>query len=279
MSSDLVPLEAEWKQMMSVATVLVKSGVLPNSVKTPETAMAIMLKGRELGIPPMRAFAQISIIAGKPALGAELMLARVYERYPNADIHIIKRDADGATIEARRNAKREYQQFSFLTEDAKRADVLGKDSWRKYPRAMYFWRAVSDMVRSVWPECLAGASHTPEELGAEVDENGEPSAPESLPAKAEVVIDHDTTPPEKDNEVPEVRGEPKTFATSRPSGFDLADQSHMDRLEKLLERDFPDVPKDDYLKIAKGMHGRPMTKKEVGAISIGVLAENTFAAN
>jgi hypothetical protein len=169
--NDLQP--AQWGMMREQAAMLVKSGMIPTSIKTPEAAIAIMLKGRELGVPPMQAFAQISVINGKPALGAELMLARIRERYPDADIQIKKRAADGCVIHARRRKSDEYVEFSFSVEDAKRAGVLNKDSWAKYPKAMYYWRTVSDMARSLWPECLSGASHTPEELGAEVDEEGE----------------------------------------------------------------------------------------------------------
>lgn len=164
---------AQWSMFREQAAMLVKSGMIPSSIRTPEAAIAIMLKGRELGIPPMQAFAQISVINGKPAIGAELMLARIYERYPNAEIDIVRREADGCEIQARRNPKRKMTSFKFDLEDAKRAGVLGKDSWAKYPRAMFYWRAVTEMARALWPECLAGASHTPEELGAEVNEDGE----------------------------------------------------------------------------------------------------------
>lgn len=184
----LIPAPHEWTQLKDMAGALFSSGLLPNGIKTPQAALAIALKGWELGVPPMQAFAQISVINGKPGLGAELMLARIYARYPNADIQILRREADGAEIKARRG-KGQYVTFAFTPDDAKRADVLGKDSWKKWPKAMYYWRAVSDMARSLWPECLAGISHTPEELGADVDENGEVieaevSEPKPDPAKA-----------------------------------------------------------------------------------------------
>lgn len=194
----LMPAPAQWGQMMQMGDTLLKSGFLPTSIKTPAQAVAIMLKGWEMGVPAMQAFAQISVIQGKPAVGAELMLARIYERFPNADIQVIKRDAEGCHIKARRDKKRDYVDFKFELEDAKRADLMGKDNWRKYPKNMFYWRAVSDMARAMWPECLAGASHTPEELGAVVDESGEivdvPSAPALQPAAEPEKVNKKATP-------------------------------------------------------------------------------------
>src|SRR5689334_6301227 len=77
-SKDILPAPEEWKTIWSMAKVLVSSRLLPDSVQTPEAATAIILKGRELNIPPMQAFASINIIKGKPTLSAELMAALVY---------------------------------------------------------------------------------------------------------------------------------------------------------------------------------------------------------
>lgn len=201
----LMPAPAQWTQMMQMGDTLLKSGFLPTSIKTPAQAVAIMLKGWEMGVPAMQAFAQISVIQGKPAVGAELMLARIYDRFPNADIQVVKRDAEGCHIKARRDKKAAYVDFKFEVEDAKRADLMGKDNWRKWPKNMFYWRAVSDMARAMWPECLAGASHTPEELGAVVDEQGEivdvPATPAPEPAPVAQIAPKKKTPsPIYDNE-------------------------------------------------------------------------------
>lgn len=173
MTTALVPMQGEWSIMKETAGMLVKTGFLPQAIKSPEQALAIMLKGRELQIPPMQAFAQIAVIQGKPAIGAELMLSLIYRKYPDAPIDIVRRDAEGCVIKASRPGRKQQTEFKFTLEDAKRADLMGKDNWRKYPDKMCFWRAVSDMARSLYADCLMGCSHTPEELGAEVNEEGE----------------------------------------------------------------------------------------------------------
>jgi hypothetical protein len=62
--------------------------------------------------------------------------------------------------------------LTFSLEDAKRAQLVDKAVWKQYPRAMLRSRAVSEVVRTAFPECIAGL-YTPEEMGAEVVVNSE----------------------------------------------------------------------------------------------------------
>lgn len=168
---DLAP--GTWDMMKDQADTLVRSGFLPYSIKKPEQAIAIMLKGRELGIPAMQAFSHIHIIQGKPTISAELMLALIYKNCPDAKIEYVRYEDDGCHIRATRPGH-EPALFKFDHTDAKNAQLLGKDNWQKYARAMYRSRCISEMARSVFPDCLMGCSYTPEELNPDVrvDEEG-----------------------------------------------------------------------------------------------------------
>jgi hypothetical protein len=57
-------------------------------------------------------------------------------------------------------------------EDAHRAGLSGKGPWKSYPAAMLRARAISAMARAMFPDALSGVVYTPEELGAEVDDDG-----------------------------------------------------------------------------------------------------------
>lgn len=160
--SELSVRPDEWAMVKEMATILHGSGMLPESVKSPHAALAIILKGRELGFPPMASFSQINIIKGKPTLSAEGMLALIYKMYPNAEIEYLKNDTNVCEIEAVKNGKK--NKFSFTMEDAKTAKLLGKQNWQLYPRAMLRSRCISEMARSMFPECLMGCSYTEEEL-------------------------------------------------------------------------------------------------------------------
>lgn len=170
--TDLVVQKQNWQEMKAQATDLVRSGMLPNCIKKPEQAIAIMQKGAELGVPPMYAFAHIHVIQGKPTMSAELMMAQIHKHQPNAQINILRYDNEACEIEAiRPNCK--PAKFSFTIEDAKRAELLSNPTWRKYPRAMLRSRCVSEMARTLFSDCISGVSYTAEEIGADVTEDGE----------------------------------------------------------------------------------------------------------
>jgi hypothetical protein len=149
------------------ANVLVRSGFLPHGVNTPEKAISIVMKGRELGIPPMYALSNIAVNNGKPTASAELMLALVYRDHGDEAVKVIESTAERCTVAYRRRGWQEPELFSFTIEDAHCAGLLGKDNWRHYPAAMLRARCISAVARFAFPDTIAGL-YTPEELGARV---------------------------------------------------------------------------------------------------------------
>lgn len=166
-----LPTIQEFQTMKELGTMAVKSGLIPTSINTPEKAVIIMLKGRELGIPPMQAFSSIAVVNGKPTMSAELMLAMIYKNVPGAIVNFDITDSKKCEISAKRpNGK--STKFSFTMDDAKTANLTGKGPWMTYPAAMLRARCVSAMARAMFPDALSGVVYTPEELGAEVDDDG-----------------------------------------------------------------------------------------------------------
>ncbi len=151
-----------FKEQMNI---YVNSGMLPDTINTPQKAFAIAQKGRELGIAPMEAFSSISIIKGKPTLSAELMMALIYKNCPQAIINFEELSDERCIIEAQRDNKHKPTKISFSIDDAKRAGLDGQYSWKKYTRALLRSRAVSEMARAIFPDALVGCSYTAEELG------------------------------------------------------------------------------------------------------------------
>ncbi len=153
-----------WDLMKDQAAVLFKSGLLPSSITKVEAAIAIIIKGYELGIPPMQAFAHISIVNGRPTISAELMLALIYQRMPYAVISFKKIASDGCVILAARSKDHALTEFTFTIENAENAKLTGKDNWKNYPKAMCKARTIADMARTIFPDVLMGCSYTREEL-------------------------------------------------------------------------------------------------------------------
>lgn len=163
-----------WHMMKEQAGMLVKTGFLPSAIKTAEQAVAIMLKGKELGIPSMYALSNIAVIQGKPVANAELMLALIYRDHGDRAILFLHSGADECTIAYRRRSWTEAQSYSFTIEDARKAGLLGNQTWQKYPAAMLRARCVSAVARMAFPDSIGGM-YTPEELGAQVVVNDEGS--------------------------------------------------------------------------------------------------------
>lgn len=158
-----------------IGGLLAASGYFTDARDMAQAAVKVMA-GEELGIPPVASMMGINIIKGKVALGANLIASRIrahgYEyRHKSFDntgcclVFFSKLDANG---------KREILgESSFTDADAKAAQI-SSDMYKKFPRNMFFARAMSNGAKWYTPEVFAGAPvYTPEELGARVDDQGE----------------------------------------------------------------------------------------------------------
>lgn len=154
-----------WKLMVAQAKTLVASGMLPATINKPEKAIAIMMKGKELGLPPMLSFAHIHIIDGKPTISSEMMLSLIYKAFPKAHINFVRMDNDACEIDASR-PNGQITKFTFSIDDAKSAGLADRGPWKKYTRAMLRSRCVSEMARVLFPDVVLGC-YTPDELISE----------------------------------------------------------------------------------------------------------------
>lgn len=168
----ILPSDNDWARLKEIGATALKSGLLPTSVKTPEAAAIIALKGWELGLKPLVSFAYISVVNGRPTCAAELMLAEIRRVYPKAIVKISKSTDTECVVQAKRPEEDALTEFKWTIEDARKAGLLGKDNWKNYPADMLFARTITRMKRRLFPEVLMGVDYVPEELGAEVDQQG-----------------------------------------------------------------------------------------------------------
>lgn len=134
--------------------------------------LACVATGRELGIGDMAALRSIHIIDGKPTLAAELMVSLV-----RAQGHSIQGTVSGdrAEVVGKRGDNGDTMNVTWTLEMAAQAGLAGKQNWQKYPSAMLWARAVSQLCRMLFADVFAGTAYTPEELedvsveGAESD--------------------------------------------------------------------------------------------------------------
>lgn len=191
---ELLPDAATLKTMLDMAGQLVQSGLLPASIKSPAAAMAIIQKGRELGIPPMYALSNISVINGKPVVGAEVMLAMIYRDHGDQAIQFEETSNQRCSAMYKRRSWTKARRFDWTMEDATKANLTGKGGvWNQYPAAMLRARCISALARLAFPDSIGGM-YTAEELGADVQMTAEgeievvqPPAPVLKIAPADVV--------------------------------------------------------------------------------------------
>jgi len=156
---------------MELGTVLAQSGFFSDA-KQASQAVVKVLAGRELGFGPIASMTGVNIIQGKPAIGANLMAAKVKGsgKYNYRQVELTDEACELAFFEG----NQEIGRSRFTMQDAQRAGLNGKENWKKYPKNMLFARAISNGARWYCPDAFGGVTvYTPEELGAEVDGDGD----------------------------------------------------------------------------------------------------------
>jgi hypothetical protein len=151
-----------FEQIVGMGDQLVRTGFLPNHVKTGAQAAAIVLAGQELGMPPMRALRSLVLVQGKVVENADSQLSRFKADGGRA---IWKRlDEQGATLWLRHPNGDEHEE-SFTWEDAGRAKLTAKDTWKAYPKAMLRSRVITAGLKSIGWEGGVG-NYDPDEAAA-----------------------------------------------------------------------------------------------------------------
>lgn len=160
-------------EVMQLGDVFRASGYFKDA---PDQAKAVVkiLYGRELGFSPVASMMGIHIIEGKPALSSNLMAAMV-KRSGRYDYRVTQNDDKECVLTFTEKGEVSGTS-SFSMADAKRAGCDTKSTWAKYPRNMMFARALSNGVRMYCPDLSAAPIYVPEELGAEVNEDGDVTA-------------------------------------------------------------------------------------------------------
>lgn len=193
----------ELDTIQEAAKLLALSNYFDGKGNTPQAVAQIatkILAGREMGFGPFASVNGIHIIQGRPSVGANLLASAVKSsgRY---DYRVREMTNDVCRIEffEREGDKKEsIGQSSFTKEDAVKA---GTQNLVKFARNMLFARALSNGVRWFCPDVFCGnAVYVPEELGAEVDGEGnvvdvtpryvEPTTPSGHPEIIEGKVDN-----------------------------------------------------------------------------------------
>ena len=150
------------EEAMRFAVILIKSGLAPRGIDTPEKAFVALQLGAELGLTPMNAIQNIAVINGRPSLWGDAMLGIVQasglcESFGEEEIGERGTDAHGYVCTAKRKNNEKPFKAVFTVADAKRAGLWGKAGpWQQYPQRMLQMRARSFCLRDAFPDKLKG---------------------------------------------------------------------------------------------------------------------------
>lgn len=175
---------------MEYAKALAASSLLPRQYQgQPANLLWAISYGQTLGVDPMTAVQSIHVINGKPTASADLIAGLVRRAGHKLRISGDDRKAVAQIVRA------DDPEFTFESvwtiERAQAAKLTGKDTWKAFPAAMLKARAITEVARAACSEILQGTIYTPEELGAVVDQDGNPV---EAPVQPLQVVRHEEVP-------------------------------------------------------------------------------------
>lgn len=152
-----------------LAKAYVSSGMLPKQYVRPEQVITGMAFANELGLHPLTGLKSIAVINGNPCIFGDLPLALVMKSGLLESIEEILIDVSGQMIKpgenkelfgavcrVKRKGLANYTVTSFTLDEAKKAELLSRDPWKKYTKRMLQMRARAQALKDTFPDVLNG---------------------------------------------------------------------------------------------------------------------------
>lgn len=151
----------------SFANKLASSGLVPDAYRGKPTDILVAIQwGYEIGLQPLQALQNISVIKGKPSVWGDtlLSLAAAHPAFAGCEENVKN---NIATCKIKREVKGKIQETvrTFSKEDAMTADLWNKKGpWQTYPTRMLQMRARGFAIRDAFPDAIKGVISTEEAM-------------------------------------------------------------------------------------------------------------------
>lgn len=145
--SNIVP----YQELESMAAAIAQSGLF--GMKNKEQALALMLVAQAEGQHPATITQDYDIIQGRAARKTHSVLANFQRAGGTVEWHELTDKKAEATFSHKSGGS---LRMAWTIEQARAANLTGKDNWKNYPRAMLRARLIAEGVRSVFPAALGG---------------------------------------------------------------------------------------------------------------------------
>lgn len=145
-------------EALQLAQSLAKADIVPAAFKgRPENILVAIGMGTELGLNPFQALQSIYVVNGRPCLWGDAVPGIIMA---SGEMEVFDESFDDKNMIATCRTKRKGNPIEvirhFSKEDATRAGLWGKDTYKQYPRRMLQMRARSWALRDAYPDLLRG---------------------------------------------------------------------------------------------------------------------------
>ena len=151
---------ADMANLAAAGEHAVKTGMLPEHIRTGWQFAVIAAAGHEMGMQPMRAIRSLAMVKGKVIEAADSQLARFKSAGGRSEFETL--DETRAVLHlVHPNGDKHTETFTL--DDAKRAGLETNANYKKFPRAMLRSRAITAGLKSIGWEGAVGA-YDPDEI-------------------------------------------------------------------------------------------------------------------
>ena len=151
--------------MMKMADAVARPGLF--GMKTPDQALALMLVAQSENMHPATVTQDYDIIQGKACRKTHSVMARFQQMGGKVEWHQLTDSIADATFSHPAGGS---LRIEWTIEQAKKANLTGKDNWKNYPRAMLRARGNAEGVRAIYPAAIGGMLGAEEAQDAPVTE-------------------------------------------------------------------------------------------------------------
>lgn len=147
-----------FNDMEKMAGTLARNGLF--GTKDPQVLLSLMLIAQAEGLHPATVAVDYDVIQGKPAKKPAAMLRDFIKNGGRVEWHALSDEVADATFSHPTGGT---VRVKWDMAKAMRAQLGGRDMWKKYPSAMLRSRCVAEAMRAVFPAATGGL-YTPEEV-------------------------------------------------------------------------------------------------------------------
>jgi hypothetical protein len=208
----IIPTTIE--EVFRLGELIAQSGLAPNGLKTPQAVTVVLMKGLEVGLPPMAALESFGVINGKACIYGDGIPALLWSNGFDIDEEF---EGEGnklvaiCTVTRPISGKKISRRFS--VEDAAKANLLSKDGpWKLYTARMCQMRARSWAARDGAADLLKGLKIYEEESDIERNEMRDITPREALLTPPDIPDIPDASPEVVSQDVPSVMGQSEVDA-------------------------------------------------------------------